>query len=286
MNTVENIKNLFKEYKDFKINMKPTVFNFGPFHYKDVGVKNRRTLNSLRNRVESYLNSRSNEQLRKLLVNIQDVDLTREIHSVINERQSHANLQNGWLYKIGLIPTFTEVVLFLTALTFVLLIFSNSLFFDEFFNFFLYDFDGEMIVIMIFFIIGLVVSFYHAFSNKQVPRKTKSYMLLFAIMMNFFVGFSSGIYMLENSSGIFLILPAINIISALLLLLFARTELISTKSISNKQAKLQEIIIGSILVIIVFIISQVVFHNYWAITFSLCLICITNINNIVSRFFS
>ncbi|MBU1046043.1 hypothetical protein KJ616_02905 [Patescibacteria group bacterium] len=279
----EEIKRLFEEYKKFRANMKPTVFDFGPFHYKDLSIRDRRRLALFQRKTETYLDSISNEQLAELLLDIKDIELTGKIQAIISERESYSNIKKGWLYKLGLIPTFTEVVLFLTGLTFLLLLFLNTLFLEEFFDFFLRDFDLEMIGIMIFFIIGLVMSFYYVFSNKIIPRKSKGYILLFAVIINFLVGFFAGFYALTRAKGFVIIFPSVNIISAFLLLFFVRINLITTKSILDKQAKLSEILIGSIIVIVVFTISQYVFHNYWAITFSLCLVYATNINHFISK---
>jgi len=283
MDIEENGKRLLREYEEFKANMKPTIFGWGPFRYKDMSLNDKKKLGLLRRKIEEYLDSLSNEELAGLLLDVKDFELTKAIREIIKERESYSRVKQGWLYRLGLIPIFTEVILFLMSLTFLLLLFLNKLFLEEFLNFFLHDFDLRTIIVITIFIAGLVMSVYHSFSNKKIPRASKGYMLFFAVIINFLVGFYAGFYVLRNAKGFLVILPIINIISAFLLIFLMRVKIITTKSISDKQAKLQEVALGAIMVIIVFAISQYVFHNYWAITFSLCLVYATNINNFISR---
>jgi len=278
-----NGKYLLKEYEEFNANMKPTNVKFGPFRYRDISIRDRRRLSLLRMKVEEYLDSLSNEQLAGLLLDIKDPGSAGLIRAIINERDSYKKLKQGWSYKLGLVPTFTEVALFLMGLTFLLLLFSNIVFLEEILNFLLDDFDPRTIVVIIFFIVGLVMSVYHAFSNKKVSRASKKFMLFFAVIINFLVGFFAGFYILRNTKGFLVILPIINIISAFLLISLMRLGKITTMSISDKQAKLRELVLGAIMVVIIFTISQYIFHNYWAITFSLCLVYATNINNFINK---
>jgi len=279
----ENGKYLLKEYEDFKDNIKLTNIKFGPFRYRDVSIKDRKRLSSLQREVEKYLDSLSNQQLAGLLLDVKEPRSLGLIQTIISERNSYERLKEGWLYKIGLIPTFTEVALFLMSLTFLLLFFSNNLFAEEILNFLLDDFDLEMIGVVLFFIIGLGMSVYHSFSNKKVTRASKNFMLFFAVMINFMIGLAAGLYVLKVAKGFLVILPIINIINAFLLLTLMRVGKITTMSISDRQAKLREIIVGLIMVIIIFVLSQYFFHNYWATTFSLCVVYATNINDFVSR---
>ena len=181
----QNGRHLLKEYEDFKDNMKPTNIKIGLLRYRDISIKNRRKLNLLQRKVEGYLDSLSNKELARLALDIKDPRTTRLVQSIINERDSYEKLKQGWLYKLGLIPTYTEVTLFLMGLTFLLLLFSNIVFLEEMFNFLLDDFDLEMIGVVIFFVIGLGMSIYHSFSNKKVTRASKNLMLFFAIIINF-----------------------------------------------------------------------------------------------------
>ena len=277
----EKGNNFLKSYEELKANIRPT--NFGFFRYKDLSTKDKKRLNSLQAKIEEYLDNLSNEELTETLLEVKDSELSRFIMKIINERNSYARIKEGWLYRLGLIPTFTEVTLFLMSLTFLLLLFFNLSFLEEFLDFILHDFDLRNIVVIIFFIVGLVVSIYYSFSKKKISRASKGYMLFFAVMINFIIAFFAGFYILENVKGFVIIFPIINIISAFVLLFLMRFEIITTKSILDKQAELRELAIGSLMVITVFIISQYIFHNYWAITFSLCLVYANNINHFIEK---
>jgi len=277
------IKSLLREYFEFQESIKPTNIKFGPFNYKDRSFKDRKRLNFLREKVEENLDKLNNEQLSNLLLAVEDIRAKRWIRAIIRERDSHEKIQQGWFYRLGLIPTFTEVNLFLMGFIFLLLLFFDIVFLEQVLDFIFDDFNFRSLGAITFFLIGLGMSIYHSFSNKRVSRTSKGHMLFFAIIINFMVGFLSGLHMLTTTKGFALILPSINIISATLLISLYRSGKITTTSILNKQAKLKEVILGAAIVVAIFIVSQHIFQNHWTITFSMCLIYATNIGNFINK---
>jgi len=281
----KNCKDLLREYKEFRDNMQPKTVGWGPFRHQTISSREQRKLIVLKDKVEGSLECLSKEELASLLLGEGDSDLKKQIQYILLARERHSEVKKGWLFRLGLVPTYTEVALFLMSLTFLFLFIFNDLFRKEFFEFFFEDFDGREIAVLIFFVAGLALSVYHAFSKKRVTKRVKNAMLFFAVFINFLVGFYAGFYTLEKAKGYLIIFPVINIISAFLLLLLLRFEVITSKSISDKQAKLREIILGSIIICAIFVISQYLFHNYWAITFSLCVVYATNVNNFINKWF-
>jgi len=193
---------------------------------------------------------------------------------------------NNFLNRTGILPRYTEVSLFLTAITVLLIIFTaDSVSRRDFLNRWLGDGDGRMLIAFGMIIAGMIFSIYYAFSIKPMSRTGKSFLLFFAVFANALAGITAGEYALKNSTGIFTIFPILNIISAFILLFLFRSGFINTSSILERQAKKFEIIAGSIIVICLFFISQYIFHNFWAITFSFCVFYATNINEIVYNAF-
>jgi len=190
------------------------------------------------------------------------------------------------LIRMGIIPKYTEVVLFLMSLTFLLLFINNPLFKEEFLDFFFSGSDVWLSIGGIAILYGIYLSIYHAFSEKKITKRTKFVMLFFAVVVSALVGLKAGFYILEQpGQGFFIIFPILNIASALLLLILFRVDVITISSISDRQAKRSEIILGSIAVLFILLVSQFILKNYWAITFSMCVAYATDVNEIINNKF-
>jgi hypothetical protein len=183
--------------------------------------------------------------------------------------------------------------LFLTSLTFLLLFFTNSIIGKTMF-FIVKEAEGKSgsgaiifyLLAIIFFFLGAIFSIYHAFSKRKKEDIEKYCMLIFAVITNSVVGIIAAGYILIKAKGYLIIFPLLNIFEGLLtLLIFSKTEAIGIESILDEDAKMNEIKIGIPATIIIFIISQYVFKNYWAITFSICLAYVSFLNNILSGVF-
>jgi len=193
---------------------------------------------------------------------------------------------NNFLDRVGILPRYTEVSLFLMTITILLIIFTAD--YDsrkDFLNYWFGDGDGRMLIVFGMMIVGMLFSIYYVFSTKPMSRNGKIFLLFFAVFANALAGITAGEYALKNSTGIFTIFPILNIISAFILLSLFRGGFIDTSSILKRQAKKFEIITGSIMVVCLFFISQYIFHNFWAITFSFCVVYATNVNEIIYNVF-
>jgi uncharacterized membrane protein YhdT len=195
-------------------------------------------------------------------------------------------MKRNWLKKMGIIPKYTEVSLFLISLTFLLLLTIDASFRKELFNLIFGEIDEVTLLAPPLILAGLILSTYHVFSRRLITKTEKQIMLAFAVSINFLAGTSAGIYILKQSKGLWIIFPILNIVSAFLLAILFRAEIIREDSILDKQAKKLEIFLGVILVSIIFFVSHFVFKNYWAITFSISTSYATNLNEIISKRFS
>lgn len=193
-----------------------------------------------------------------------------------------------FLIKIGVVPIYTEVSLFLIALSFILVSLGNFHQLQTFLS------EGDNIIFLALMFYGIIFSIYHAFSMKEKTDFQKFQMLLFAATMN---AVSAGLaleFSLSNNINIFyIIFPILNFSNALFLFIFigwgskipSLSLDLSLELVLSKQAKIYEIIIGSLFILTIFLISQYTFENYWAITLSMCLSYAGMFNEIICRLF-
>jgi len=109
--------------------------------------------------------------------------------------------------KIGLIPKYTEVSLFLTALTFVLVYLSNSEAASIVTGFAVLS--TRMFLLFIFYVLGMVFSFYYAISDKETPGIAKLCMLMFIMLTNLGVALFAFISISREVHDYYIIFPAL-----------------------------------------------------------------------------
>jgi len=182
---------------------------------------------------------------------------------------------NEKLVKLGIVPRYTEITLYLIGVTFIMFLLTSFEFRAEAFDFF--EDVGETVFFGAIILSGLIISIYSAFTKRILGMMEKNLILLTVIFLNFFVAIHAGTHVLKETQGWLIIFPLLNILNAIFWLFLLRFGVITEKSISDEQTKKEEIILGTILLVIIFLISHYVFNNYWAITFSICLIYATGL---------
>jgi len=203
------------------------------------------------------------------------------------------------LIKIGVIPILSETSVFLVSLTVLLAFIVNissiiNINFPEFIKNILTNKDSyrsehdvDPVDIIITLIWGFFLSIYHPFSKKQKTDKEKSRILVYVFIVSYFVGFIAFLCAIPALSmgfkGIFIFTIAfINLITAFLLGV-AGYKIGCEFFISDEDAKRSDIIIGSIIVILIFLYSHYILKNYWAFTFSMCLVYSINVHRFVNN---
>lgn len=186
-----------------------------------------------------------------------------------------------FLQAIGVIPKYTEVKFFLFSLVF-LLIFSTNPGIRNKYIIEIIDKDAGFIPLVV--LLGIGMSFFYVFSSREMSKFSRMILLFYAAMVNFFVSMEAYQYLSNYRQGLYIILPLINAINAFIAiaLIVKSTRLMIDNSIVSKQATYSEIIVGSILVFIIFFVSQYILNNYWAITFSMCLVYASNLNELIN----
>jgi hypothetical protein len=227
-----------------------------------------------------------------------------------------------YLKELGIIPQYTEISLFLIGLTLLLFLFANFTIIKDAIGFFIdhvkninlniTDFlnskiptkeqkvidnilDSLLAIIIIGGVLGALVfgwflSIYHVFAEKPMSIFEKKLILFFVTLTLIIVAISAYFHSIEKvleskQSIIWFIFPVFNLVGGFLFLAlaFPQEDVVSPKLIADKQAKREEVIVGTIAVFIIFFISNYILKNHWSITFSICTSYAALFNEMISR---
>lgn len=189
------------------------------------------------------------------------------------------------------IPSFDETSMFMIALAFILLFFSNVSLRSCIYYFFLEDEKDRagLLLLLLLFIAAVLLSLYHVFTKRKKTEPEKHLMISFAVFANGLGGIAASTHILENTSKnkpcIFVLLPIWNIINCILLLALWRFGKITAKHISDRNATPVEAFLAALIIVAIFVICQFVFNLYWAITFSICVVYASSFSEAVSSMF-
>jgi len=188
--------------------------------------------------------------------------------------------QRSFLWSF--IPKYDEVALFAMSLTCSLLIisavYSHS---SAAITISSSDFDPRIIAAIFVYCSGLVLSMYHAFTDRPKTALEKSFMLFFAVLLNSFSGIMSGMYELSTASGWFIVFPMINIVSSVILFLMFRVGMLSEANISDEHASKAKFIVTASVVLALFFICHYQLSLMWMQTLSVCVAYSTNLSRVV-----
>ncbi len=101
-----------------------------------------------------------------------------------------------------IIPQYDEITLFAVSFTCGLLLVTGafSIKWDMSVHFSRED-DIAALIVVVFFLVGLVLAIYHAFTDRRKTSFEKLLMLFFAVILNGFSGIVAGSYFLDHVSG-------------------------------------------------------------------------------------
>ncbi|HNW90431.1 MAG TPA: hypothetical protein PKN48_12265 [Bacteroidales bacterium] len=186
-----------------------------------------------------------------------------------------------------LFPDFDELMLFLHSLVAILFIVASAgswsylfrLMFsqDSFFHIVL----SLLIVLAVMAIILLPVV--HAFSKRAKRNWEKKIMLYAIILADYLVAWNVYDHLKGEVTSWLIIFPLINAIQATLMAMGLWFDFITSEKISDEHANKIELVISSILLVTLFVLCHVIWHQYWAVTFSVCIFYATIINQIVMQ---
>jgi hypothetical protein len=179
--------------------------------------------------------------------------------------------------KLGfLIPNYDELSLFLMAVVFIALYFTDGKMQEDITRFLMRLDIWRRVIYVGLFMLGMFLCLYHVFTSRRKTDVEKGIMLLFAITVNAATGFIAGFYMLKDCPGWLLVFPAWNIINSALLIIMQYVNLFDESHISDRDATITQVILGLIAVLVIFFLCNNTFKLHWAITYSICIIYTTS----------
>lgn len=129
------------------------------------------------------------------------------------------------------------------------------------------------------FIAGLFLSIFHAFSRRHKTKTEKIIILFFTLSITGIAGIIAGMQVLNNGNGSLIVFPVLNILTSifnLYLIGFA-----DEKMMDDSDASLPEIFLGSLVIIVAFLICEYKLGLHWSMTFSICVSFAMNINGVI-----
>ncbi len=136
-----------------------------------------------------------------------------------------------------------------------------------------------LIILLVLVIIFLPV--FHAFSKRKKRTWEKKIMLYAVVLMDYLVAWNVYDHLKGEFPNWLIIFPLINAIQATLVTIGLWFDFITSEKISDNDADQGELIISIILLIVLFVLFHFMLHQYWAITFSVCIFYATIVNKIV-----
>ncbi|MFZ0033593.1 MAG: hypothetical protein WAK60_01215, partial [Sedimentisphaerales bacterium] len=186
-----------------------------------------------------------------------------------------------------LIPTYDKLSLFLMAVTLILSCVGSSEARSWIHRFLSQADDKRIFVLVLLLLAGLGLFLCRIFTRGEKTVFEKQFMMLFAVLTNIVIGFTSGLYVIKNSDvhNWQLVFPIWNIINGALLLLMLSFRIIDEECISDRDVTFVQIVLGLTAVIVIFILCNYVFKLHWVITFSICIVYTTSFDRALQSVF-
>jgi hypothetical protein len=138
--------------------------------------------------------------------------------------------------------------------------------------------DFQVLLLIAIFLAGLVLSVYHAFTDRTKTSFEKMLMLFFAVILNGSSGIMAGTYFLEEATGWLVIFPIMNIVNGAFLIVMLRTRVLDEHNIGDENASRGQVVFAGTMIIILFTLCNYVFDLLWVQTLSICVVYSTNLN--------
>ena len=191
------------------------------------------------------------------------------------------NRNKSNIFSYLFVPHYDELSLFSMSYVLILLAVTNSLSLKWTNQNWLIDRESISALPMVIpFLAGLILCVYHAFSSRKKTLFEKKLMLIYAVMLNGFSGIWAGAYLIENSGSWSLSLfPLWNILNGFILIALLRGNAIDEGSIDDQDVSLKKLLFSTAIITALFFVCQYYLDLAWAITFSICIVWSSNLNN-------
>ena len=133
-------------------------------------------------------------------------------------------------------------------------------------------------MLILVFLSGLLLSLYHAFTNRPKTEIEKKLMVFFAVILNGFSGIWAGTHYLQTSVGWLTVFPVLNIANGLVLIIMLRAGAIDHSNIDDDNVSLGQVAVAAVTVVLVFAVCRCILNLVWAEMLSICVVYATNLN--------
>ncbi len=183
------------------------------------------------------------------------------------------------------VPEYGALALYLMGLASLLVVLMYVEVRTYLFSQFLDSSDVRRWIAVIGFFLGLAVTLSRAIFRGPISSDFRCIVLFFAIIANGAAGLAGSIHALgEGSMGLWVVIPIWNLICAAMLLLLYRIDVIDERAILSDEATGGELLWGTIVLIIVFLVCRYAFDLHWAFTYSICVTYATSLSRYIGKF--
>jgi hypothetical protein len=187
------------------------------------------------------------------------------------------------------LPSYDECTIFLLNFLFVALLVIDQNCRSEIYSFYTqhtrYSDDTRMfifaLIIALMYTVGLIVSIYHVLVKREKDIMSETFMKFSAMLITGMSGIVSGIYILDHESTWIVTSPTWNILMGLILLY--QIGFIDNINMDQRDASFAQIFFGIIAVSILLFLFHNIYQLYWAISLSICVNFIININHFIVK---
>ena len=188
-----------------------------------------------------------------------------------------------------LFPSYDEYTIFMLNFVFVVIYSIDHNCRSEIYRFYTrqsIDVDDTKILFLalgigLIFIAGVIVSIFHVLVKKEKDIFAETLMKFSAMLITGVSGIVSGIYILEHGNGWILISPTWNIIMGVVLIY--QIGFIESINMDQRDATFAQVALGVVAVSSLLFILHKFYQLYWAISLSVCVNYITNVNHFVAK---
>lgn len=206
---------------------------------------------------------------------------SESVESII-QRQARAVSKGSLKRRIfnWFVPRYDESTLFLMAVT-ALLLYATDPTFRKQLSIFVSGKDIRAAITCVILACGFVLCLSNVFTSRPKNRFDKWMMGTFGVVCSAGSGIAVGLHMLQDSIGWLVVFPIWNIANGFLLLELWDSGTVAKDCVSDRNAALWEVLLGTAAVVTIFVICSLVFRLYWAITFCICVSYATSLDRAV-----
>lgn len=177
---------------------------------------------------------------------------------------------------------FNELSLYIMGLSILLIYFIDRSFNDQLHHYLETTEDGRVFIILFFMLLGIFYSLYHAFSKAKKTDWQKTWMLYFAMTLQFFVAMIALFRSIEVKE-ISVLFPLLNFFSVFISYQLFDNDVINEDDIDDNNASLIEIILATLILVGAVSVSYYLIKLHWIETLSISFLIANQVSNLSHR---